>query len=86
MCLGARLDSQLELQTAALQTWSPSREVKGKIERFRFTTQKCLRIVLPGSEIQLCRKKVMPIKGDDGGQGLHLVKACNRLTCIQKTG
>ena len=86
MCLGARLDSQLELQTAALQTWSPSREVKGKIERFRFTPQTCLRIVLPGSEIHLCRRKVVPNQGDDRSQSLHLVNACYRLTCVQKTG
>ena len=34
--LGTRLNTQLQQQAAALQAWRPTREVKRKVERFRF--------------------------------------------------
>ena len=84
--LGTWLNTQLQQQAAALQAWRPTGEVNGKVERFRFMPYTGLGIVLPGSEIHLCRRKVVPNQGDDRSQSLHLVNACYRLTCVQQTG
>ena len=64
-------DAQLHQQTAALQAWAPTREMKGEIERFGFTPLPGLRIVPPGAEVGLRSWKLATHKCDRGRQCSH---------------
>ena len=66
-----RADPQLHQQTSTFQAWTPTREVKGEIERFGFTPLPGLRIVPPGAEVGLRSWKLATHKCDRGRQCSH---------------
>ena len=66
-----RADAQLHQQTAAFQAWTPTREVKREVERFRLSPLSGLRVVPPGAEVDLCSRKLATHKRDRGCKRSH---------------
>ena len=66
---------------SAFQAWTPTREVKREVERFRFTPLSGLRVVPPGAEVGLRSRKLSAHKGDRGRRS-HRGHAVYRLARV----
>lgn len=78
-------DPKLQEQAAALESRAPSREVEGKIERFRFIPAAGLGVVSPGAQVRLRCRELATYKGDGRCEGPDSNDAVHRLPRVHTT-